>query len=90
MAVGAGYGAVKPVTVQCSGRYGFREARHASVMERVELGFMRRMSHLRGMVPVRMGVRRWERSVAGAVAVSGVAMAYGGVWKVGYILGDWG
>ena len=50
MAVGAGGGAVKPVTVVFGGRVGAREARQAVVMLGVLFGFMRRMEMGRGGV----------------------------------------
>ena len=34
---------MKPVTVQCGGRVGWRDRRQASVMDEVPLGLMRRM-----------------------------------------------
>lgn len=71
MAEGVGWGVVKPVTVQCGGRVASRERRHASVMEEVPLGFMRRM--LMGLVevPVTEG-----RGVAAAMLVD----LEGGCW----------
>lgn len=47
IAVGAGYGAVYPVTSIPVGMTGLREFRHASVIDRVELGLMSRIWNAR-------------------------------------------
>lgn len=52
IALGAVGGAVKPVTVTCSGRVGARERRQACVMLGVALGLIRRMEMGAVEVPV--------------------------------------
>ena len=52
MAEGAGWGAVKPVTVTSAGTVAARECKHAAVMLGVLLGFTRRMEIWREEVPV--------------------------------------
>lgn len=55
MAEGVGWGAVKPVTVQYGGRVDSRERRHASVMEEVPLGLIKRMLIVLAELPVTEG-----------------------------------
>lgn len=55
MAVGAGWGAVKPVVVTEGGRVWAREARQDFVIDGVELGLMRRMEMGLVAVPVMVG-----------------------------------
>lgn len=55
MAEGVGCGAVKPVTVTCSGRVGSSDLRHASVIDLVPFGLIRSILMEREEIPVTLG-----------------------------------
>jgi hypothetical protein len=55
MAEGVGPGDVKPVTVQCGGRVDSNDLRHASVIDDVPFGFIRRILMLLVEDPVTDG-----------------------------------